>query len=159
MGNSDKTSIPKLKGTENIMTWQMRCHALHIKDDYLIVIPTTSTGAISCTSDQSDKAHAIIRINIEDNPLLTIENCVIAMEAWDKLKHTYNPKGITMEYLLLKQFFSLPRTNSDNMEETSTRSQSFIPTLKPKASSFPIKLSLPGFFSRWPRAAALLPLP
>jgi len=137
MGNSDKTSIPKLKGTENFMIWQMRCHALLTKDGYLKAISATSNGTISCTGDQNDKALAVIRINVEDSPLLTIKNCSTAIEAWEKLENTYNPKGFTTEYLLLKQFFSLSHTSCDNMEEYLHKVSVLYTDLKTKGVELP----------------------
>ena len=85
------------------MNWQMHCHALLTKEDgYLTAItPMSTTETIACTSGLNDKSLAIIHINIEDSPLLTIKNCMTVIEVWDQLEHTCNPKGFTTGYLLL----------------------------------------------------------
>lgn len=101
MGNSEKLySIPKLKGSENYITWSLRMEAFLIKEKLI--------SAISIAEDiKSQEALANIRLLIEDGPLLQIKHYNNAKDAWDFLKNLYNSSGFTSEFLLIKEFFNL----------------------------------------------------
>lgn len=67
--------LPKLRGSENYLTWSIRVKATLIKEDLLLPIEETSTGT------KNYKALALIQLFCEDGPLLYIKDIVSAKEA------------------------------------------------------------------------------
>ena len=75
--------------------------------------PIDSTKA----PEDTDKALALIRLAIEDEPLLQIRNLATPQDAWNGLKKLYSPKGFSSEFLLFKEFFDTTLANSSNSVE------------------------------------------
>lgn len=126
MTSLDKISIPKLKGSDNYITWSIRTKATLTKEDLAAPIEEADLGA------KNNKALAIIKLLCEDGPLLYIKDLVSAKEAWSKLKDLYNPSGFTTEYLTLKEFFNNSLDDFSAMEEYLNRVKSLVDDLKGK---------------------------
>ena len=75
--------------------------------------PIDSTKA----PEDTDKALALIRLAIEDGPLLQIYNLATPQDIWNGLKKLYSPKGFSSEFLLFKDFFDTTLANSSNSVE------------------------------------------
>ena len=110
-----KFTISKLKGSENYEIWTLRMQSLLIKEkcsDFL-----DPSKDISKTPEQANKALALIRLTIEDGPLLQIRNLATPHDAWEGLKKLYSPKGFSSEFLIFKEFFDTILANSGNSVE------------------------------------------
>ena len=110
-----KFTISKLKGSENYEIWALRMQSLLIKEKCWTFQDTT--GDATKTTDNADKSLALIRLAIEDGPLLQIRNLITPQDAWDGLKKLYSPKGFSSEFLLFKEFFDTTLVNSSNSVE------------------------------------------
>jgi len=56
---------------------------------------------------KSHKAAALIRLAVEDGPLIQIKGLKDAIDIWDRLKELYEPKGFSSEFLLCKELLLL----------------------------------------------------
>ena len=107
-----KFTISKLKGSENYEIWALRMQSLLIKEKCW-----SFQDIAAKTTENADKALALIRLAIEDGPLLQIRNLLTPQEAWDGLKKLYSPKGFSSEFLIFKEFFDTTLVNSGNSAE------------------------------------------
>jgi hypothetical protein len=126
MASMDKISLPKLRGSDNYITWSIRTKATLIKEDLSSTIEEDIPGK------KNDKALAIIKLLCEDGPLLHIKDIARAKEAWIRLQDLYNPKGFTTEYLTLKDFFNTTLDDFQSMEEYLNKVKALVDDLKGK---------------------------
>jgi len=56
--------------------------------------------------EPSLKASAIIRLSLEDGPLIQVKGITDAIIIWNRLRTLYEPKGFSSEFLLSKELFS-----------------------------------------------------
>ena len=56
--------------------------------------------------EQSLKAAALIRLALDDGPLLQTRHFTDAIGLWNALKSLYEPKGFSSEFLICKELFS-----------------------------------------------------
>jgi hypothetical protein len=66
MATIDKISLPKLRGSDNYITWSIRTTATLIKEHLSSTIEEDASGK------KNDKALAIIKLLCVDGPLLHI---------------------------------------------------------------------------------------
>lgn len=126
MASLEKIGLPKLRGSDNYVTWSIRLKAALVKEDLF--------SSIEDDSDESknNKGLAIIKLLCEDGPLLYIKDISMAKEAWEKLENIYNPKGFTTEFLTLKEFFNTSLEDFDSMEEYLFKVKALVDDLKSK---------------------------
>lgn len=55
---------------------------------------------------KSIKAAALIKLALEDGPLIQVKGLKEAIQIWDRLKELYEPKGFSSEFLICKELFS-----------------------------------------------------
>ena len=110
-----KFNISKLKGSENYEIWALRMQSLLIKENCWTFSGTPADP--SKPAENAEKALALIRLAIEDGPLLQIRNFATPSSAWDGLKKLYSPKGFSSEFLIFKEFFDTTLANSNNSVE------------------------------------------
>ena len=110
-----KFTISKLKGSENYEIWALRMQSLLIKEKYWFFLTTTTDPAKAI--EDANKSLALIRLAIEDGPLLQIRNLGTPIDAWEGLKKLYSPKGFSSEFLIFKEFFDITLVNSGNSAE------------------------------------------
>src|SRR5882757_10091679 len=55
--------------------------------------------------EPSLKASAIIRLSLEDGPLIQVKGITDAIIIWNRLRTLYEPKGFSSEFLLSKELF------------------------------------------------------
>ena len=111
-----KFTISKLKGSENYEIWALRMQSLLIKEQCWSFLDSAEDAAKAV--EHANKALALIRLAIEDGPLLQIRNLITPQDAWEGLKKLYSPKGFSSEFLLFKEFFDTTLVNSSNSVET-----------------------------------------
>ena len=111
-----KFTISKLKGSENYEIWALRMQSLLIKEQCWSFLDSAKDAAKAV--EHANKALALIRLAIEDGPLLQIRNLITPQDAWEGLKKLYSPKGFSSEFLLFKEFFDTTLVNSSNSVET-----------------------------------------
>lgn len=135
MSLNDKTfNIARLRGQENYQFWALRIKAYLTKEglNKAIEAPFTDNNEIK------DKALAVIRLSIEDGPLLQVQNKNTALEAWNALADLYSPKGFNSSFLLLRELFNTTLSKSENsMEKYTTTIRRLYDDLKSKGVELP----------------------
>lgn len=125
MGDIQGIRIPKLKGTSNWDIWALRAEALLIEKGYFEALspfraaPTVEeygerypqelqvyTTQLAQYELNTRKAAALIRLSLEDGPLVQTKGLVTIGDLWQRLKTLYEPSGFSAEYLICKQLFS-----------------------------------------------------
>jgi len=130
-------NIEKLKGQENYEVWKLRIlAALEQADQIKAIQPNTR----NLDNSLSLNVLAIIKLLVEDGPLVQIQYCITAKEAWDLLENLYSPKGFISEYLICKEFFTLNLNNFSNIEEYLNRVKQLVNLLKAKNILIPTQL-------------------
>src|SRR3981189_2860393 len=72
---------------------------------------------ITNRTQRSYKAAALIRLSLEDGPLIQTRGINDSMALWDRLKALYEPKGFSSEFLTCKELFSTTLAKCGNSME------------------------------------------
>jgi hypothetical protein len=130
MSDNSLFRFPRLKGSQNWEFWALRMEAYIIDKGYesalYPVVPyDESTGAkqeyevyLRDRESKSLKASALIRLAVEDGPLIQLKGLKDAISIWDRLKDLYEPKGFSSEFLVCKELFSTTLARCGNSIET-----------------------------------------
>ena len=117
----DTTSFkfPKLKGSTNYDIWAIRCKAFLIeKGHYRVLATHRDQQNTSKYLEATVKATALIRLTLEDSPLIQTQYIEDANELWLQLKELYEPKGFNSEFLICKELFSTTLSKCGNSIES-----------------------------------------
>ena len=134
MSSNDKTfQFQRLKGQTNYKFWSLRIESYLTKEG----LKSAIDDPINTSPENIDKALAIIRLSIEDGPLLQIQNKVTAKEAWDTLKDLYSPKGFNSSFLLLRELFNTTLESSKDIESYTSTIRRLYDDLKSKGIELP----------------------
>jgi Pol polyprotein, beta-barrel domain/gag-polypeptide of LTR copia-type len=91
--------------------------------------------------DKSPKAAAIIRLFLEDGPLIQVKGITKAIEIWDRLKALYEPKGFSSEFLLCRELFDTTLVRTGNsIEAYLTRIKRLTDELAARGLTIPNKV-------------------
>ena len=114
--DSNPFKIQRLKGSSNWDVWALRMEAYLTDKGYAIamIMPIftegTSKEEINAykkeMDEKSPKAAAIIRLCLEDGPLIQVKGILKAIDVWIRLKDLYEPKGFSSEFLLCRELFN-----------------------------------------------------
>jgi len=66
---------------------------------------------------KSVKAAALIRLAVEDGPLIQIKGLGSVIAIWDRLRQLYEPKGFSSEFLICKELFATTLSRCNNFIE------------------------------------------
>jgi hypothetical protein len=117
MGQPDRITIEKLKGSSNFPAWKRKAKAILTREDYEEAIESDLSN--SSDPDQkrrNSKAMASILLFCTDEVQIQISEYTSAFLAWQALEQTYNRSGFIAIYVLLKQFFSTSLNQFRSME-------------------------------------------
>jgi hypothetical protein len=122
--------INPLKGSVNWNIWRIRLNALLAKDDLAYTIKPRKEFPKGTPKDDieeytnkrrsdSEKATAIIRLNLEDTPLIQTANIEDndAEALYNRLETLYSPKGFSTEFILAKELFETTLAGCGNSVE------------------------------------------
>ena len=126
-----KTKIDPLLGASNWNIWRIRLKALLTeKDDLAYTIRPKKEFPKSTPKDNieeytakrksdSEKASAIIRLNISDSPLIQTANIADdnAEALYNRLEALYSPKGFSTEFIIAKELFETSLSRCGNSVE------------------------------------------
>ena len=130
MSDNSLFRFPRLKGSQNWEFWALRMEAYIIDKGYEsalypVVLYDEKTGTeleyeiyLRDRETKSPKASALIRLAVEDGPLIQLKGLKSAIEIWDRLKDLYEPKGFSSEFLVCKELFSTTLAKCGNSIET-----------------------------------------
>ena len=92
-------------------------------------------------SEKSAKAAAIIRLCLEDRPLVQVIGVGSSIEVWDRLKALYEPKGFSSEFLVCRELFNTSLARSGHsMESYLTRIKRLTDELATRGLTIPDKV-------------------
>ena len=122
--------IDPLKGAGNWNIWRIRLKALLAKDDIGYTIKPKKEFSKGTPKDDieeytkkrksdSEKASAIIRLNISDSPLIQTANIdeTDAEALYSRLEALYAPKGFSTEFIIAKELFETNLSRCGNSIE------------------------------------------
>ena len=145
--------FPRLKGSQNWEFWALRMEAFIIDKGYETALyPVTPFDATTTTEEaykvylidresKSHKAAALIRLSVEDGPLIQIKGLKDAISIWDTLKDLYEPKGFSSEFLICKELFSTTLARCGNsIEKYLTRIKRLSDELASRNLTIPTKV-------------------
>lgn len=125
---TDIAKFPKLKGSTNYEIWSIRMEAVLTEKDYLDVMTSIDLSQyhdeaivkelLAKRSERSYRAAAIIRLSLEDGPLIQTRGINDALTLWERLKALYEPKGFSSEFLISKELFNTTLAKSGNSMES-----------------------------------------
>jgi hypothetical protein len=130
MADNSLFRFPRLKGSQNWEFWALRMEAFVIDKGYdLALYPVVpydkETGTtqdyevyLKDRGTKSQRAAALIRLAVEDGPLIQIKGLKDAISIWDRLQQLYEPKGFSSEFLLCKELFATTLSGCSNSIET-----------------------------------------
>lgn len=105
----DAIKLPKLKGSLNYDIWAIRVEAIIVEKGYLNYIlnnPATIVNNIETLDENAYKTTAIIKLALEDGPLLQTKFISNPYILWNTLKNLYEAKGFSSEFLLSKELIN-----------------------------------------------------
>jgi hypothetical protein len=139
--------IPKLKGSSNYDIWSIRVQAILVEKGYLEVIADNyidkaldDTTQISNLEQTATKATALIKLALEDGPLLQtrfIENPFIL---WNTLRNLYEAKGFSSEFIISKELINTTLNScKGNLEQYINNFKRAVNSLESKKIILPNK--------------------
>ena len=107
--------VPKLKGSQNYDLWSIRISAILVEKDCGDCI--FEEPSVITIKEKSDKATALIKLSLEDGPLLQTRFISEPKTLWDSLKNLYESKGFSSEFILSKELINNSlNNNKGNLE-------------------------------------------
>jgi hypothetical protein len=85
---------------------------------------STINPDITVNNDLDQKGLSMIRLSLDDGPLLQIRQCKTAATTWTSLKNLYSPKGFSSEFLICKELFET------DLESCNHSMENFLNTVK-----------------------------
>jgi transposase InsO family protein len=120
MTKNTLSMIARLSGQSNYDIWSIRIEAVLTEKGLLSTIkPDTIV-----TEELDQKGLAMIRLSLDDGPLLQVRQCKTAAETWTSLKNLYSPKGFSSEFLICKELFET------DLESCNHSMEDFLNTVK-----------------------------
>lgn len=188
--DSSSLRFPKLKGSTNWDIWSLRASAALTQKGYIevmrpatitrpqqLVIPVNQANieaqnafqaqlqayeAYNAQRDtQSYQAAALIRLLLEDGPLLQTRNINDALQLWNRLEALYEPKGFSSEFLTSRELFTttLARCNG-SIEAYLTRIKRLTDELAARKLPIPSKViaayTLSNLGPEWENTVAII---
>ena len=133
--------IPKLKGSTNYDIWAIRIKALLTEKDFYHVFTVDIPQNTSEYQQASVKASAIIRLTLEDSPLVQTQYIEDANQLWNQLKTLYEPRGFSSEFLICRELFNTTLSKCNNsMEAYLTKIRRYTDQLMAKNLTIPAKV-------------------
>ena len=109
--------IPKLKGSSNYDIWSIRIKAYLIEKGYYDVFNANTARDTTEYYQASIKATALIRLTLDDSPLVQTQYIDDANTLWSQLKTLYEPKGFNLEFLICRELFNTTLAKCNNSIE------------------------------------------
>lgn len=139
--------IPRLQGSNNWDIWSIRMEAVLTSKGFIDVMTPAPEEPLGDPirhaerAERSLKACSLIRLGLNDGPLLQTRHITDSMILWNTLKALYEPKGFSSEFLTCKEFFNqtLAR-NGGSMERYLTQIKRLTDDLSARNLGIPNKV-------------------
>ena len=136
----EQIKLPKLKGSSNYDIWAIRIEAILVEKGYYRYILNNPATENSTLDDNAYKAAALIKLALEDGPLLQTRYLDNPFLLWNSLKDLYEAKGFSSEFLLSKELINTTLNSyKGNLEEYINAFKRVINSLNSKGISLPTR--------------------
>ncbi|MGH9060148.1 MAG: hypothetical protein ACRDZY_11630, partial [Acidimicrobiales bacterium] len=133
MAGGDKVRVEPLD-TENYATWSERMKWLLMHKGYWGAISTSE----EVSETLSNKALALIGLNVKDHHLSSLGKCSTAKEAWDMFQNTYKAKSTARRLQLRRQLNSIRKEAREPIDVYVARAKAIWTDLQ--ATGYDMKL-------------------
>lgn len=120
----DKSTIDKLRGSENYHAWKYAITSLLEMHDLELSIAESESDPNTSTEEDATKlkkAKAKINLSIDPSLYVHIEDCKTALEIWNRLQTMFEDKGLSRRIGLLRSLISTTLENSESMTAYITK--------------------------------------
>lgn len=143
MSDSTSYKIPKLKGSSNYDIWALRIAAILSEKDLEFVMKNQDLGDDLELEKQNNKACAIIKLSLEDGPLIQTQYITSSFLLWTRLEELYLSKGFSSDYLLSRELINNTlANNNNNLEVYVNNFRRTLNQLEAKKIKLPIKFTV-----------------
>jgi hypothetical protein len=136
--------FPKLKGSANYKIWKLRIEAILLEKGYgdlLYIDESTVTAEFQNELAQSSKkAAALVRLTLEDGPLIQTEGIVGLNQLLGALKTLYDPQGFSSDFLIIRDLFTTTLSKEKSIEGYLTRIKRLTDDLASRGLAIPNKV-------------------
>lgn len=131
--------LPKLKGSSNYDIWVIRIESLLVEKGYLSVIEN-DTSNVEELKDLANKATALIKLSLEDSPLLQTRTILNPYVLWHTLRDLYEPKGFSSDFNLSKDLINTTLNSfKGNLESYVNSFKRIVDSLSARSINLPNK--------------------
>ena len=109
--------LPKLRGSSNYEIWAIKIESVLIEKGLYSYITDSDLSSNIITPEQRNeslKATSLIRLSLEDGPLLQTKHILNPYDLWEVLKTLYMAKGFSSNFILCKELINTTLTSSKN---------------------------------------------
>jgi hypothetical protein len=134
--------VAKLKGSANYDIWAIRIESILIREDLnnYIRFDYLDTIGEEDLEPEARKATSLIKLSLEDGPLLQTKTVDNPFLLWEQLKTLYSSKGFTSEFLLSQELITITLDNyKGNLESYIDNFKRVINNLEAKNIILPRK--------------------
>ena len=125
--------INKLKGSRDFEVWALRMEAFLTEKDYHDVMVDPTPPEVKKDDPESQKAFeaywakrnirstkacALIRLTLDDGPLIQTRGITDALTLWNRLLGLYQSRGFSSEFLICKELFNTTLARCNNSIES-----------------------------------------
>jgi len=149
MADSSIYRIAKLKGNSNYNIWALRIESNLVKEgceEIMHIDPSDLTlsnyvqDVLVRLRELEKRALSIIRLSLEDGPLLQTKEIKNPFTLWNKLKALYQAKGFSSDFLLSKELINTTLSScKNNVEEYLQKIKRLINSLEAREITLPSK--------------------
>ena len=134
--------VPKLKGSANYDVWEIQISALLTEKGLVPMTDDAEERRIWYQSnvDKSYRALAIIRLHLENGPLINTKHCLSSEALIHCLQTLYKPKGFSSDFILCKELFTTTLARARTVENYLSRIRRLVEDLQARDLTIPNKV-------------------
>lgn len=123
---NEKVHIDKLDGS-NYMQWKFKVKLFLIHKGCWDAIEPRE--GVTSTTENIQKALAIIGLSVKDDQIVHIQDCTTALEAWNNLSTVYQDTGTASKIVLQDQLMSTKMSVGTSVQEHISKLRSYVSQL------------------------------
>src|SRR3954471_17070427 len=139
----EQIKLPKLKGSYNYDIWAIRIEAILVEKGYYKYILNNPTTNSNTLDENAYKAAALIKLALEDGPLLQTRYLNNPFLLWNSFKDLYKAKGFSSKFLLSKELINTTLNSyKGNLEEYINAFKRVLNSLNSKRINLPTRFTV-----------------
>lgn len=125
MADSSIFKVPKLKGSSNYDIWALRIESVLVQQNCKEILSIDPAELVlekhpldlPKLKEAESKALSILRLSLEDGPLLQTKDIKSPYILWNQLERLYSSKGFSSDFLLCKDLINTTLQQCQNNVE------------------------------------------